>query len=79
MSFDLDGQPAKFDGFMPDLHKTYIDDEGYDLSHGHAYNFYGIDQEKGAIVLVRPDHCELPSPCWSMEGILSVHKTLIIK
>jgi phenol 2-monooxygenase len=40
---------------MKDLHKTYIDDEHYNAGHGHAYEKYGVDPEKGAVVVVRPD------------------------
>lgn len=39
-----------------DLHKVYIDDESYHSGHGHAYQFYGIHPEKGAIAIVRPDN-----------------------
>jgi phenol 2-monooxygenase len=39
-----------------DIHKIYIDDESYNYGHGHAYEFYGIDPDKGAIIIVRPDH-----------------------
>ncbi|PVH72447.1 2-polyprenyl-6-methoxyphenol hydroxylase [Cadophora sp. DSE1049] len=40
---------------IPDLHKVYVDDEGYNSGHGHAYNYYNIDERKGAMVIVRPD------------------------
>ncbi|GAB1212779.1 hypothetical protein ATERTT37_001926 [Aspergillus terreus] len=40
---------------MRDLHKIYIDDETYHNGHGHAYDFYGIDPERGAVAIVRPD------------------------
>ncbi|TVY84497.1 FAD-dependent monooxygenase terD [Lachnellula suecica] len=40
---------------MRDIHKTYVDDESYHSGHGHAYDFYGIDPEKGALAIVRPD------------------------
>ena len=40
---------------MMDLHKTYIDDEHYNHGHGHAFEIYGVDPEKGAVVIVRPD------------------------
>lgn len=43
-----------------DLHKTYFDDESYNSGHGKAYEFYGVDPKKGAIAIVRPDHCEQP-------------------
>ncbi|KAK3313361.1 FAD binding domain-containing protein [Apodospora peruviana] len=38
------------------LCKTYADDESYNDGHGHAYHEYGIDAQKGAVVIVRPDH-----------------------
>ncbi|KAH6642273.1 FAD binding domain-containing protein [Boeremia exigua] len=40
---------------IKDLHKTYIDDEHYNAGHGQAYEKYGVDPEKGALVIVRPD------------------------
>lgn len=40
---------------MRDLHKVYIDDQSYHTGHGHAYDFYGIHPEEGAIAIVRPD------------------------
>lgn len=43
---------------QPDLHKVYIDDESYHSGHGHAYDFYGVHPEKGAIAIVRPDNCK---------------------
>jgi hypothetical protein len=42
-----------------DIHKIYIDDESYNYGHGHAYECYGIDPTKGAIVIIRPDHRKL--------------------
>jgi phenol 2-monooxygenase len=42
---------------LPDLHKTYIDDEHYNSGHGHAYEKYGVDSSVGAMVIVRPDQC----------------------
>lgn len=27
--------------------------------HAHAYENYGIDEEKGAVIVIRPDGCEL--------------------
>ena len=38
-----------------DLHKVFVDDEGYNSPHGHAYEHYGIDERIGAMVVVRPD------------------------
>lgn len=40
---------------MRDLHKTFIDDASYNSGHGHAYETYGVDPERGAVVIVRPD------------------------
>ncbi|KIM94699.1 hypothetical protein OIDMADRAFT_135710 [Oidiodendron maius Zn] len=40
---------------IKDLHKTYIDDESYNSGHGHAYDFYGVHPEKGAVTIIRPD------------------------
>jgi hypothetical protein len=40
-----------------DLHKVYFDDESYNSGHGNAYQIYGIDPLKGAVAIVRPDHC----------------------
>lgn len=42
-----------------DLHKLYVDDESYNSGHGRAYEFYGVDPVQGAVVIVRPDQCEL--------------------
>ncbi|ODH49076.1 hypothetical protein GX48_04801 [Paracoccidioides brasiliensis] len=39
------------------LHKTYVDDESCNSSHGHAYRFSGIGINDGAIVTARPDQC----------------------
>jgi hypothetical protein len=41
-----------------DLLKTFVDDDSYNSGHGHAYEKYGIGVEEGAVVIVRPDHCE---------------------
>jgi phenol 2-monooxygenase len=41
-----------------DLHKVFVDDEHYNSGHGHAYEKLGIDPDKGATVIVRPDQCE---------------------
>jgi hypothetical protein len=45
---------------LPDLHKTYIDDEHYNSGHGYAYEKYGVDPSIGAVVIVRPDQCKYP-------------------
>ena len=41
-----------------DLNKIYIDDESYHSGHGHAYKFYGVQPERGAVAIVRPDNCK---------------------
>ncbi|KAB8228781.1 putative phenol 2-monooxygenase [Aspergillus alliaceus] len=38
-----------------DLHKIYFDDESYNKGHGRVYEHLGINPEKGAIVIIRPD------------------------
>ncbi|KAI9706864.1 MAG: hypothetical protein M1820_004643 [Bogoriella megaspora] len=40
---------------MRDIHKVFIDDESYNSGHGHAYEKYEIDSNKGALAIVRPD------------------------
>ncbi|KAL1860655.1 hypothetical protein VTK73DRAFT_7217 [Phialemonium thermophilum] len=40
---------------MKCLLKTYVDDESYNSGHGHAYRTYGVDEARGALVVVRPD------------------------
>ena len=47
------------------LFKVYADDESYNSGHGHAYEAYGVDPKKGALVIVRPDHCELSLNSWA--------------
>ncbi|KFY01163.1 hypothetical protein O988_02882 [Pseudogymnoascus sp. VKM F-3808] len=48
--------PATGKWKMQDLHKVYFDDESYNSGHGKAYECYGIEPSKGAVVIVRPDH-----------------------
>ena len=44
---------------MPvDVHKIFIDDQSYHSGHGHAYEYYGIHPNRGAIAIVRPDGCK---------------------
>ncbi|KAI1339789.1 FAD binding domain-containing protein [Xylariaceae sp. FL0016] len=38
-----------------DYDKVFSDEESYHDGHGHAYEGYGVDREKGALVVVRPD------------------------
>ncbi|KAI0883449.1 FAD binding domain-containing protein [Annulohypoxylon maeteangense] len=45
---------------MKSLFKVFVDDEGYNSPHGHAYEKYGIEPTRGALVIVRPDQCMLP-------------------
>lgn len=46
---------------LTDPHKIYFDDESHNHGHGHAYETYGIDPERGALVVVRPDQCKYTS------------------
>ncbi|KAK4237731.1 3-hydroxybenzoate 4-monooxygenase [Achaetomium macrosporum] len=41
---------------MKCLTKVYADEESYNSGHGHAYEKYGVDPQRGALVVVRPDH-----------------------
>ena len=41
---------------MTDLHKTLVDEESYNSGHGHCYQHFGIDVERGAVLIVRPDN-----------------------
>lgn len=38
-----------------DYNKIFVDDESYHEGHGHAYENYGVDPEKGCVVVLRPD------------------------
>jgi phenol 2-monooxygenase (NADPH) len=38
-----------------DYEKVFVDDVSYHEGHGEAYNKYGVDKEKGAVVVLRPD------------------------
>jgi phenol 2-monooxygenase (NADPH) len=38
-----------------DYWKVFVDDESYHEGHGHAYRNYGVDEDRGCVVLVRPD------------------------
>lgn len=35
--------------------KVFVDDVSYHQGHGQAYQNYGVDQEKGCVVVIRPD------------------------
>lgn len=35
----------------------FVDDADYKDMHGHIYSKCGIDPERGAVVIVRPDQC----------------------
>ncbi|KAK4150689.1 3-hydroxybenzoate 4-monooxygenase [Chaetomidium leptoderma] len=41
---------------MKSITKVFADDESYNSGHGHAYEAYGVDPQRGALVVVRPDH-----------------------
>lgn len=38
-----------------DYDKVYVDDESYHEGFGDAYKNYGVDKERGCVVVVRPD------------------------
>ena len=38
-----------------DYDKVFVDDRSYHQGHGRAYEQYGIDKQKGCIVILRPD------------------------
>ncbi len=38
-----------------DYNKVFVDDISYHEGHGEAYKNYGVDKERGCIVIVRPD------------------------
>ena len=38
-----------------DYGKVFVDDESYHEGHGEAYRGYGVDRERGCVVVVRPD------------------------
>lgn len=41
-----------------DYDKIYADCESYHQGHGEIYKNLGIDVEKGAVIVLRPDGCE---------------------
>lgn len=44
--------------YNEDVHKVFVDCEGHETAHGRAYEKFGIDINKGAVIIVRPDHCK---------------------
>lgn len=38
-----------------DYEKVFVDDTSYHQGHGEAYQYYGIEQGKGCVVVTRPD------------------------
>lgn len=38
-----------------DYEKVFVDDASYQEGHGEAYRNYGVDRERGCVVIVRPD------------------------
>ena len=38
-----------------DYDKVFVDDVSYHEGHGEAYKNYGVDRERGCVVIVRPD------------------------
>lgn len=38
-----------------DYEKVFVDDMSYHAGHGKAYENYGVDKERGCVIIVRPD------------------------
>lgn len=38
-----------------DYEKVFVDDVSYTNGHGEAYRNYGVDRERGCVVIIRPD------------------------
>ena len=38
-----------------DYEKVFVDDQSYHEGHGEAYKNYGVDKERGCVVIARPD------------------------
>jgi phenol 2-monooxygenase (NADPH) len=49
---------------------VYVDDEHYNSGHGHAHEKLGIDHDRGAVIIVRPDqYVSKVLPLDDLEGI----------
>ncbi|GAB1218030.1 hypothetical protein ATERTT37_007276 [Aspergillus terreus] len=55
-----------------DLHKIFFDDESYNKGHGRLYEYLGINPERGAIVIVRPD--QYVSAVYSLDDYAQIGK-----
>lgn len=49
------GSDGKGKATSQDYWKIFTDDDSYHSGHGHAYEKYGLDSERGAVIIVRPD------------------------
>ncbi|RYC60497.1 hypothetical protein CHU98_g5727 [Xylaria longipes] len=50
--------------------KIFVDDEGYNNTHGHAYKAYEIEPSQGALVVVRPDqYIARIGPLYDIQGV----------
>ncbi|KAJ8130085.1 hypothetical protein O1611_g3544 [Lasiodiplodia mahajangana] len=57
---------------VADILKVFVDDEGYDGTHGHAYDAYGIEPSQGALIIIRPDqYISRIGPLNDVEGVES--------
>lgn len=53
-----------------DYWKIFVDDQSYHEGHGHAYQNYGVDPEKGCTVVLRPDqHVSFVTEVDDYEGL----------
>ncbi|KAM7190987.1 3-hydroxybenzoate 4-monooxygenase [Naviculisporaceae sp. PSN 640] len=57
------------------LTKTYVDDESYNSGHGHAYEEYGVDPKRGALVIVRPD--QYVAKVASLEEVIAAPASIV--
>ena len=48
--------PVNGKWLIPDLHKSFVDEESYNSGHGRCYEHFGIDPNEGAVLIVRPDN-----------------------
>ncbi|KAI0860999.1 FAD binding domain-containing protein [Xylaria cubensis] len=82
-SVELDTVPEAFTPTtgkwkLKDILKVFVDDEGYNNSHGHAYEAYGIEPSQGALVVIRPDqYIAQISPLNGVQGIRSFFSSFL--
>ncbi|MWK60499.1 hypothetical protein GO594_31500, partial [Pseudomonas otitidis] len=59
LEVELSSIPEIFHPFSEEFgweyNKVFVDDVSYHEGHGQAYENYGIDRQRGCLVIVRPD------------------------